>query len=86
MPEQTKKVAVLVENHFEDSEFQIPYKALQEAGAEVTVLGSRTNEKYAGKQAKVTVEADATTTEARASDFDAVSSPAAWRPIRCAPT
>jgi protease I len=80
MPEQTKKVAILVENHFEDSEFQIPYKALQEAGAEVTVLGSRTNEKYAGKQAKVTIEADATTTDARAADFDAVVIPGGMAP------
>ena len=42
----TKKVAILIENHVEDSEFLIPYNALQAAGAEVTVLGSRVNEKY----------------------------------------
>jgi len=80
MAEQTKKVAILVENHFEDSEFQIPYKALQEAGAEVTVLGSRVNEKYSGKQMKVTIEADATTTDARAADFDAVVIPGGMAP------
>ena len=80
MAEQTKKVAILVENHFEDSEFQIPYKALQEAGAEVTVLGSRVNEKYSGKQMKVTIEADATTTDARPQDFDAVVIPGGMAP------
>ncbi|HVF56111.1 MAG TPA: DJ-1/PfpI/YhbO family deglycase/protease [Pyrinomonadaceae bacterium] len=82
MPEnnRTKRVAILIENHVEDSEFQIPYTALGEAGAEVTVLGSRMNEKYAGKQGKVSVEADATTTDARAEDFDAVIIPGGMAP------
>jgi protease I len=77
---ETKKVAILIENHVEDSEFEIPRAALGRAGAEVTVLGSRTNEKYTGKQMKVSVEADATTTDARASDFDAVVIPGGMAP------
>lgn len=77
---QPKKVAILVENHFEDSEFQIPYTALKAAGAEVTVLGSRMNEKYAGKQGKASIEPDGTTTEARADDFDAVVIPGGMAP------
>ncbi len=36
-----KRVAILIENHFEDFSFQIPHTALQKAGAKVTVLGSR---------------------------------------------
>jgi protease I len=82
MPEnnRTKKVAVLIENHVEDSEFQIPYKALRDAGAEVFVLGSRLNEKYTGKNMKVSIEADATTTEARAEEFDAVVIPGGMAP------
>ncbi|HEX5708568.1 MAG TPA: DJ-1/PfpI family protein, partial [Pyrinomonadaceae bacterium] len=51
-----------------------------EAGAEVTVLGSRVNEKYAGKNMQVTVQADATTTDARAADFDAVVIPGGMAP------
>ena len=77
---QTKRVAILIEQHVEDSEFQIPYTALQRAGAEVTVLGSRVNETYAGKQAKVSIKADATTTDARAADFDAVVIPGGMAP------
>lgn len=77
---EKKRVAILVENHVEDSEFQIPYAALREAGAEVTVLGSRTNEKYTGKQMKLSIEADATTTDARAEDFDAVIIPGGMAP------
>jgi len=76
----TKKVAILIENHVEDSEFLIPYNALNEAGAEVTVLGSRMNEKYQGKQLKLSVEADSTTTDALAETFDAVIIPGGMAP------
>jgi protease I len=75
-----KKVAILIEKNFEDSEFTIPYNALQAAGAEVTVLGSRMNETYAGKQGKASIEPTGTTTEARASDFDAVIIPGGMAP------
>ncbi|HEX5706264.1 MAG TPA: DJ-1/PfpI family protein, partial [Pyrinomonadaceae bacterium] len=77
---QPKRVAILIEQHVEDSEFQIPYSALQEAGAEVTVLGSRMNETYTGKQMKLSLKADATTTDARAEDFDAVVIPGGMAP------
>ena len=78
--QQNKRVAILVENNFEDSEFQIPYTALKAAGAEVSVLGSRVNEKYTGKQGKASIEPDGTTTEARAEDFDAVVIPGGMAP------
>lgn len=79
---EKKKVAILIENHVEDAEFQIPYKALNDAGAEVWVLGSRMNEKYQGKQGKVAQEADGTTTEMRAANFDAVVIPGGMAPDR----
>ena len=77
-----KKVAILIEQHVEDSEFQVPFNALREAGAEVWVLGSRVNEKYQGKQMKVAVEADATTTDQLAESFDAVIIPGGMAPDR----
>jgi len=76
------RVAILIENGVEDSEFQVPYKALQMAGAEVVVLGSRMNETYKGKQGKVSVEPNGTTTEARAEEFDAVVIPGGMAPDR----
>ncbi|HEV2803142.1 MAG TPA: DJ-1/PfpI/YhbO family deglycase/protease [Pyrinomonadaceae bacterium] len=76
----TKKVAILIESHVEDSEFSVPYNALQEAGAEVTVLGSRVNEKYQGKQLKLSMAADRTTTDALAEEFDAVVIPGGMAP------
>lgn len=75
-----KKVAVLIENNVEDSEFQVPYNALKQAGMEVVVLGSRMNETYKGKQGKLSKQPDGTTTEALASEFDAVVIPGGMAP------
>ena len=75
-----KRVALLIEQNVEDSEFQIPYNALKKAGAHVVVLGSRMNEDYKGKQGSVSLKADATTTEVLAKDFDAVIIPGGMAP------
>jgi protease I len=75
-----KKVAILIENGVEDSEFTIPYNGLKQAGMEVVVLGSRMNEKYKGKQGKVSIQPDATTTEAIAAEYDAVVIPGGMAP------
>lgn len=78
----TTRIAILIEQNVEDAEFQVPYTALRKAGAEVMVLGSRMNEQYKGKQGKVTVDPDGTTTEARPEDFDAVIIPGGMAPDR----
>ncbi|MDV3348938.1 DJ-1/PfpI family protein [Leptothoe sp. LEGE 181152] len=66
-----KKVAILIENQFEDLEFQVPYTALQKAGATVTVLGARMNDEYQSYRGTVSIKPDATATEVVAEDFDA---------------
>jgi protease I len=75
-----KRVAILIENFVEDSEFQVPYNALKQAGMEVVVLGARMNENYKGKQGKVSKQPDGTTAEAIASEFDAVIIPGGMAP------
>ncbi|MBE9053841.1 DJ-1/PfpI/YhbO family deglycase/protease [Nostocales cyanobacterium LEGE 11386] len=77
---QKKKVAILIENGVEDIEFTIPCNGLKQAGMEVVVLGSRMNERYKGKRGKISVQPDATTTEAMASEFDAVVIPGGMAP------
>jgi protease I len=77
-----KQVALLIEQNVEDIEFLIPYNALQKAGAEVIVVGSRLNETYRGKQGKLSIKADATTSEAFVTDFDAVIIPGGMAPDR----
>ncbi|MEH2008857.1 DJ-1/PfpI/YhbO family deglycase/protease [Nostoc sp.] len=75
-----KKVAILIEQAVEDAEFTVPYNGLKQAGIEVVVLGSRVNENYKGKQGKLSIQADGTTTEAIASEFDAVVIPGGMAP------
>ncbi len=76
----TKRVAFLVEKNFEDSEFKIPYEALKNAGANVTVVGSRMNDEYHGKKGNVSIQPDATATEVRSEDFDAIVIPGGGAP------
>ncbi|MBN4003055.1 DJ-1/PfpI/YhbO family deglycase/protease [Nostoc sp. LPT] len=75
-----KKVAILIEQAVEDAEFTVPYNGFKQAGIEVVVLGSRVNEKYKGKLGKLSIEADGTTTEAIAAEFDAVVIPGGMAP------
>lgn len=70
-----KRVAILCENQFEDFLFQVPYQALQQAGARVSIIGSRMNEEYHGKRGKYSCKPDDTATEVRASDFDGLVIP-----------
>ncbi len=46
--QRTKRVAILMENEFEDITFKIPNAALKQAGVIVTVLGARMNDNYKG--------------------------------------
>ena len=66
----SQKIAILMENQFEDFLFQVPYQALKQAGAEVTIIGSRMNEEYHGKRGHVSCKPDDTATEVRAADFE----------------
>ncbi|MBD6620202.1 DJ-1/PfpI/YhbO family deglycase/protease [Komarekiella sp. 'clone 1'] len=75
-----QKVAILIENDVEDAEFTVPYNGLKQAGIEVVVLGGRMNEKYKGKRGKLNMQPDGTTTEAIASEFDAVIIPGGMAP------
>jgi protease I len=74
------RIAILIENGFEDSEFQVPYTALKRTEAEVVVLGTRMNEEYNGKQGNVSIKPDATTTEVLSDDFDAIFIPGGHAP------
>lgn len=67
-----KKVAILVENEFEDVELKIPKTALRQAGAKVIILGARMNDRYRGHHGTITAAPDATTTEVCADSFDAL--------------
>ena len=73
-----KKVAVLVENIYEDMELWYPVFRFREAGAEVTVVGPE-RKSYQSKHG-YPVQADATMDEVRGEDFDAVIIPGGYAP------
>ncbi len=75
-----KRVAILVEQDFEDSELVEPMKAMKEAGADVTVVGSGSQRSYWGKRRDANVKADVSADQVGAGDFDAVIIPGGYAP------
>jgi protease I len=74
-----KRIAILVENLYEDLEFWYPYYRMKEEGADVIVVGTGSGETYRGKhglEAKPKVIAD----KVNASDFDAIIIPGGFAP------
>ncbi|NLD73560.1 MAG: type 1 glutamine amidotransferase [Chloroflexi bacterium] len=80
MSAQGKRVAILAEDMYEDPELWYPYYRLQEAGAEVTLVGpeAKTYESKHGYPAEATLAAG----DAKVDDFDAVIVPGGFAPDR----
>jgi len=73
-----KKVAILAEEDFEDSELIEPLRSLKNAGARVVIVGSGSQETYKGKRGKATIRVDATADKVDAEDFDAIIVPGGY--------
>jgi protease I len=76
-----KRVAILIEEGFEDAELSGPLEGLRQAGVTVTVVGPVAGRTYTGKRGG-TVAADATAGSLRAADLDAVVIPGGYAPER----
>ncbi|WP_129667263.1 type 1 glutamine amidotransferase domain-containing protein [Phytoactinopolyspora endophytica] len=73
------RVAFIVDDIFEDSEFQVPYDRVGEAGHEAVIVGASAGKEITGKNgAKITVEKGSS--EVSADDFDAVVLPGGYSP------
>ena len=77
---QGKRIAILVEEDFEDSEFVEPLRAMKDAGAKVVIVGSGSREIYKGKRGKASTKGDVTADKVRAEDLDAVIVPGGYAP------
>jgi protease I len=75
-----KRVAILAEEDFEDSELIEPMRALKGTGARVLIVGSGSQETYRGKRGSATARVDATADKVKAEDFDAVIVPGGYAP------
>jgi len=81
MPELTgKRVAILVEQEFEDRELAGPLEALRGAGATVVLIGPTAGSQFTGQRGDVVVTSDMAAGSARISDFDALVIPGGHAP------
>jgi protease I len=74
-----KKVALLVDQIYQDLEVWYPYYRLKEAGAEVIVVGAKAGETYAGKYGYPIV-CEKSYDQVSAADFDGVVIPGGYAP------
>lgn len=77
-----KRVAILVEEDFEDSELVEPLRSMKDAGSRVIVVGSGTQDIYHGKRGVATVKVDTSAGKVKAAEFDAVIVPGGGAPDR----
>jgi protease I len=76
---QNKRVAVLLEEGFEDLEFWVVVMRLQEEGARVTVVGLESKKTVRGKVA-LPATSDVAASAVASADFDALVVPGGWAP------
>ena len=74
-----KKVAILVEHHYQDLEVWFPYYRLKEEGAEVIFVGTGSAPSYQGKFGYPAAP-DTTADKIKTKDLDAVIIPGGWAP------
>jgi protease I len=75
-----KRIAMLVEDEFEDRELTGPLDALRGAGATVTLVGATAGAEYRGKRGEAVVKSDLAAGAAKIKDFDAVVIPGGHAP------
>src|SRR3954467_13577775 len=74
------RIAFVVGEDFEDSEFKVPYDELRAAGHEVEVLGAKAGETMKGKKGKEQIEIAGAAGEKDAASYDAVVIPGGYSP------
>ncbi len=66
------RVAFVLAEDFEDSEFTHPYDAVRDAGHDAVVIGTEQGQKLTGKRGDATVATDTTTDHVTVDEFDAL--------------
>jgi protease I len=74
-----KRIAILVDNIYQDLEVWYPYYRFKEAGAEVWIIAAAAGEKYTGKYGYPIVS-DRSYDQVSAADFDGVVIPGGYAP------
>jgi protease I len=74
------KIAFVLADDFEDSEFRQPYDRLGSSGHELTVVGTEKGAEVKGKKGKETFVIDAGPDQVSADEFDALVVPGGYSP------
>jgi protease I len=74
-----KRIAILIDNLYQEMEAWYPYYRLKEAGAEVVTVGAKAGETYSSKVG-YPMKADKAYADVRAADFDGVIIPGGYAP------
>ena len=74
------KVAFVLDDDFEDSEFKVPYDRIREAGHQITVIGDEAGREVTGKRGQETFTIEAAPDSISAADFDALVIPGGYSP------
>ncbi len=75
-----KKVAFILDEMFEDSEFKVPYDQVREAGHESVIVGLEKGKSLEGKKAEEKITTEAAAAEVSADDFAALVIPGGYSP------
>ena len=76
------KIACVLANGFEDSEFKEPYDALKQAGHEVTIVGLQGGQQLKGDKGRETATVERAFADVRPDQFDALLIPGGFSPDR----
>lgn len=75
-----KRIAVVVTDHFEDSEYSDPVQAFQEKGHNITVIEMEKGKTVKGKQGQSEATIDESIADVSPEDFDALFIPGGFSP------
>ena len=74
------RVAFIVDEMFEDSEFRVPYDRVRDAGHEPVVIGLEAGKKVEGKKGGETISTDVGIDEVSPEQFEALVIPGGYSP------
>ena len=74
------KVAFVLADDFEDSEFQVPYDRIREAGHDVVVIGIEAGKEVRGKRGRSSFAPEVTPDQVDPGEFEALVIPGGYSP------
>jgi protease I len=76
------RVAFIVDQMFEDTEFRFPYDRVREAGHEAVIVGSEASKALKGERGRESITTEVAVREASPDDYDALVIPGGYSPDR----